>query len=125
MTLLWCLIAIAIALGIARFNQSNKLFWILLISFLAGIAGAAVFDKLKYTDEDQSKAKLTQVCPTQNVQGILGILDLPKGDTLVLVECLEPTSVSQDNTPELCEPNFTLSKWVIPAQTPPPQILQV
>ena len=125
MTLLWCLIAILVALGIARFNQSNKLFWILLISFLAGIAGAAVFEKLKSTDGDQSKVKLTQVCPTQNLQGIQGVTDLPYGDILVVAECHEPASVSQDNTPELCEPNFTLSKWIIPARTPPPQILQV
>jgi hypothetical protein len=38
-SLLMILASIAIAMGFARYNQSNKLFWILLVSLLVGFTG--------------------------------------------------------------------------------------
>lgn len=124
MTLFWCLAAIAVALIIARYNQSNKLFWILMISFLTGIAGAAIYDKLSNGKDDQSEEQLTQVCPTQNID-ILAQTIMCLEPTSMTVKCVKPTSVSQDNTPENCEPLFALTAWVRPTHTPPPQITNV
>ena len=124
MILFWCLVAIATALGIARYNQSNKLFWTLAISFLVGIAGASIYDKMS-SDEDQNEVVLTQVCPTQSLQDILTTVDFYPLSIPATAMCFEPASVSQDNTPEHREHNFILSEWVIPTRTPPPQILQV
>lgn len=118
MTLLWCILAIVVAILVSRYNQSNKLFWILLISFLSGIAGAAVFNKM--SSKESSKEKLTQVCPTQGVlfasdyNSLLAGADIP-------AMCLEPALVSQDYIPALSELFFIASEWTIPTHTPPPQ----
>lgn len=125
MTLFWCLTAIAVALGIARYNQSNKLFWILTISFLIGIAGASVYHKMVVNNDDQDKVELTQVCPTQSLQNIIVPVDFYPVPISTTTVRLEPVSASQVNTPEHSEHNFILSEWVIPTRTPPPQIQQV
>lgn len=121
MTLLWCILGIMIALGIARYHQSNRLFWILAISFLIGIAGASIYNKMSYGG-NQSKEQLTQVCPTQGTDILVSIADRIK-PTSVTAQCLEPAHVSQDYTPDFSEPSSTLSKCVIPIYTPPPQLV--
>ena len=120
MILLWCLIAIAIALGIARYNQSNNLFWILFIAFLLGIAGASIYNKV-VKSEHQSEAQLTQVCPTQDVQNVVDYLSCTKSVAETYEMSLEPSLVSKDSTPEQSELSFVLSKWVAMTQTPPPK----
>lgn len=45
---------------IARWNESNKLFWILFTSFVVGIAGGSVYAKIaKPSDDDESCAIVT------------------------------------------------------------------
>lgn len=121
-TLLWCITAIALALLISRYNQSNKLFWVLVISFLAGISGAAVFDAITSKESPKSKEKLTQVCPTQGVSDVSKTLFfLAEIDQIPTTCHIEPILVSQDYTPALSEPSFSHTQWVIPTHTPPPQ----
>jgi len=60
MTLLLFVILLVIICAIARYNEDNKLFWILLISLLAGITGGAMYQKLTTSD---TKSKYEQVSP--------------------------------------------------------------
>lgn len=120
MTLLWCILAIVVAILVSRYNQSNKLFWILLVSFLSGIAGAAVFNKMS-SEESSNKEKLTQVCPTQGVLLISDYNSLLAGIDVIPAMCLEPALVSQDYIPALSEQFFIVDEWTIPTHTPPPQ----
>lgn len=118
MTLLWCIAAIAIALLVSRYNQSNKLFWILVISFLAGIAGAAVFDAM--TSKELPEAKLTQVCPTQGVSDVSDVLNPLAGTGQIPTLCLELNPVSKDYISAICELS-PLHSRAIPTHTPPPK----
>lgn len=122
MILLWCTIAVMIALCFARYNQSNNLFWILLISFLLGITGASVFNKL-VENKHQSEIKLTQVCPTQDVQDAVNYISYTNNVFETYDTSSKPSLVSKDYTSEQSEQSFTISKWVQLPQTPPPKAL--
>lgn len=57
MILLWFLLGIALIFGIAKYNESNKLFWTLLLSFIIGIAGAkVVLDTTKSNKVESGKS---------------------------------------------------------------------
>lgn len=64
MILLWFFISILLAFGIARYNESNKLFWQLTISFILGYS-AAVMVCRTFHHHEQSKNELKYVSPTQ------------------------------------------------------------
>lgn len=116
MILFWCLLGIALAIGIARYNQSNKLFWILFTSFVIGIAGASVYNKI-VTPNNQTES--TQVYPTQEYSG---------SNSLVTIEpeynmcAITPNLVSQDYTPEHNGLNLIVEDVHLAVQTPPPQV---
>ncbi len=65
MILLWFILGIALILAIARYNESNKLFWTLLFAFVMGFAGAKMYLDVHHGDEQQSNVNLTQVSSTQ------------------------------------------------------------
>ena len=57
-------IGLIIIIGIARFNESSKLFWTLLISFLSGIAGASIYNTCTNQNKNENKVTLTKSTPT-------------------------------------------------------------
>lgn len=70
MTLLLTILSIiglvAIAWGIAKYSKNDNLFWILLTSMLAGMAGGAIVNKLDGKSNDEKNVNLEQVYnPTQ------------------------------------------------------------
>lgn len=66
MALLWFLLGIAIIFCIGRYNESNKLFWVLLISFIGSFTAATVV----YKTVKGNKSHATKVyCPTQGSEG--------------------------------------------------------
>lgn len=65
MTLFWLLISILIVGGIARFNQSNRLFWTLLVGLLIGIAGAGLYNRYFINNYAKDNNNITTVTPTQ------------------------------------------------------------
>lgn len=85
MDLLWFFIGILIIFCIGRYNESNKLFWILLISFVGSFAVATIITKVTSYDSNGAKKKEVQVCnPTQasnNASGIFLLADAMLGDT--------------------------------------------
>ena len=68
MTLALFLFAVLLAFGIARYNESNKLFWILTVSFMLGIAGTKVLYDT-FTEKERSEQSLDQAYPTQGLVG--------------------------------------------------------
>jgi len=64
MTFILFVIGLAAITLIARYNESNTLFWKLFLSFLLGIAATGTYVAL--TSDKQDKEILTQVCPTQD-----------------------------------------------------------
>lgn len=112
MTLLWTLAGIALALGIARYNESNKLFWQLMLAFAVGFTATTICSHT-FGNNKEGKTNLTQVCPTQapmvtSNTTMYSITDVPPTATYTKVTASVP--VSQDNTPAKCENGFTQSK---------------
>lgn len=108
MTTLWFLLGVALIFIIARYNESNKLFWILFLSFIMGFAGAKMLLDSTSSDE-QSNGNLTQVCPTQvPFDGIATTLFITSAN-LAASKVTDSNPVSQE-TPEQCETDITLSK---------------
>ena len=109
MTLALFAFAVALALGIARYNNSNKLFWTLLTCFILGIACTkVVHDTL--SEKEQSEQSLDQAYPTQGlvVTGNTYMLftnpDIYSTDVKVTSK-----PVSQALTPDYIESLYTLS----------------
>ena len=63
-TLLMFVIGLILIIGFARYNESNRLFWILLISFLSGIAGASIYNTCTNQNKNENKVTLTKSTPT-------------------------------------------------------------
>ena len=109
MTLALFVFAVLLALGIARYNESNKLFWTLLTCFILGIACTkVVYDT--FSEKEQSEQSLNQAYPTQGL--------LPTANAFVLFNNADSYTtdvkvtskpVGQAITPDYIEPLFTLS----------------
>lgn len=64
MELIYFLAGILLAYGIARYNESNKLFWQLTLLFILGYAGVVLCTRALGNDEWNGEGS-TQVCTTQ------------------------------------------------------------
>lgn len=70
MILAWVFVGLLIAIAVARIEQSNKLFWILFTSFMVGIAGSSVYNKLRTTQcktESSSYYHTLLTCDTMSI----------------------------------------------------------
>lgn len=111
MILLWFLLGIALIFGIARYNESNKLFWTLLFAYVMGFAGTKMVLQTVNGNE-QGNGNLTQVCSTQAPTTSLSMLsyyvtsDLSKATKVVTAQ----VPVGQGFTPAICESNIALSE---------------
>jgi hypothetical protein len=112
MILLWFLLGLALILGIARYNEGNKLFWVLLFSYIMGFAAAKmVIDLFGHHDDERSNVNLTQVCPTQTPSITPNAIELFTCVTdLVSTKVTALKSVSQVYTPVAHEIDVTVSQ---------------
>ena len=86
LTILSVIGLIAICWCIAKYNKSDNLFWILLISLFAGMAGGALVNKLKKSNDEKSNVNLEQVYnPTQVSPANCASLYAELGDALAFV----------------------------------------
>ena len=102
MVLFWFLLGIALILCIARYNESNKLFWSLLIAYVGAFTITSII--LALNDREPQKVNLTQVCPTQLYANTSNIYMLTNGvicDTTN--EQIRSVTVSKDYIPEFCK----------------------
>lgn len=111
MILTWFLLGIILILLIARYNESNKLFWTLLFSFMVGYAGTTMIVKT-FGDENKKDVKLTQVCSTQMPTTTFNMLSYYMTANMLpeSVAVTEQTFVGK-NMPAMCESNIA-SSWV-------------
>ena len=66
LTTLSILVLIVLFWAMAKYNRSDNLFWILLISLFAGMAGGALVNKFSKKNSNEVKTDFTQVYnPTQ------------------------------------------------------------
>ena len=73
MTLFWILAVIAACIGIARYNESDSLFWKLFIAFMGGIAAGVVVKN--YIDNDEkSKTVMIDQVPTQALESVPSLM---------------------------------------------------
>ncbi len=94
MILLTFLIGIALIFCIARYNESNKLFWILLISLFAGFTGGTIAAKLVNNKKNsKEKQELTQTGPIQVSQ--VATVDLLSSTPFDTKGTYVPTPVGQ------------------------------
>lgn len=112
MILLWFILGIALIFGIARYNESNKLFWTLLFAYVMGFAGTKMVLDIHHGNEKQSNVSLAQVNSTQVSTATLSTLSyfitsvMPK--TNVVVTALKP--VSQGFAPATSKTSVILSE---------------
>lgn len=107
MILLWFVLGITLAFAIARYNESNKLFWTLAIAFLMGFAGTKmVYDSS--SSEKKDNGSLTQVCPTQVPSGAVAYMLL--APNLEAMNVTDSNPVGQGLIPEPCEGNVIPSE---------------
>lgn len=79
MTLIWFFLGILLALGIARYNESNRLFWGLTIAFLFGYASAVMVSRCSVKENDLIST--TQLNPTQESYVPCTTLDISDVDS--------------------------------------------
>lgn len=112
MILLWFILGIALIFGIARYNESNKLFWTLLFAFVMGFAGTKMALDVHHGNEYQSNISLKQVNSTQAQMTTLSTLSYYVtsclSDANTVVTALKP--VSQGIAPAKNETGVILSE---------------
>lgn len=103
------IIGTLLALGIARYNESNKLFWILFISFIMGIAAVNVLDNA-FGKKEQSSESFNQAYPTQGLCTVDNAFVCIFEDICTLATVKETSKlVSKAYTPDYVESLATLS----------------
>ena len=70
MVLFWFIIGVIAITLIARYNESDKLFWKLFLAFVLGFASAKMYYHLT---NERNENTLTQVSPTQASMELSGI----------------------------------------------------
>lgn len=111
MILLWFFVGILIIFAIARYNESNKLFWVFLLSYVMGFAGTKmVYDT--FSGDKQSNDDLVQVSSTQVMSTALStatyFITDNKVDDNTMVTAFNP--VSQGISPTIHKVDVTLSE---------------
>lgn len=109
MTFTMFILGILIILCIAKYNESNKLFWTLFTAFTLGFAGMKVVADT-FSEKEQSETTFNQAYPIQGLAAIDGAFALfSEVDFNLASEEVTPNLVSQVPTPDYVEDVFTLS----------------
>ncbi len=109
MIVLWFIIGILLAFGIARYNESNKLFWQLTLAFTLGYAVTVMCTRTFGGDDNNQN--LTQVCSPQEsvVVGVLPAL-FQTAYNMIHVKVTASNPVSQIYTPDTREIEIVMSE---------------
>lgn len=97
MTLFWFMLGTALIFTISRYFESNKLFWLLYLSFVMGFAGTKMYIDMT-GDGQQNNVSSVQVNPTQMpVSSISMPHNTAYVDPKATVVVTAQKSVSKDN----------------------------
>lgn len=91
MILIYFVLGFLLALGIARYNQSNKLFWTLFMSFVLGIAGGSIYQKLTTSEDEKEETVVTCGQETLNISTVSSMYCL-------LADAEESTKTEKSNS---------------------------
>ena len=112
MTFIWFIFGIALITLIARYNESNALFWKLFLSFILGIAVASLVTKCNSNNE-RNEEVLAQVSPMQ-------VSDcMPSNALYLLADIDNPMSTNESSNPvgkvqtSVTNENFFISSEVL------------
>lgn len=87
MTLAMFILGILTIIGISRYNESDKLFWKLFVSFVGAYLAAAVVGNLISNNNEQDKVVSVQSVPTQVLESMpcmyCTLADMSLSDTRV------------------------------------------
>lgn len=118
MVLFWFIIGLIAITLIARYNESDKLFWKLFLAFVLGFASAKMYYHLT---NERNENTLTQVSPTQASMELSGIAQFfLAGSTPEITVSESYVPVSQAYTPAGSESSLVLSKIAGGARDQPP-----
>lgn len=118
MVLFWFIIGVIAITLIARYNESDKLFWKLFLAFVLGFASAKMYYHLT---NERNENTLTQVSPTQASMELSGIAQFfLAGSTPEITVSTSYVPVSQAFAPAGSESNLVLSKIAGGARDQPP-----
>lgn len=123
MYVFWLILVIAVIFCIARYNESNKLFWTLLVAFTAGMTGGTAVQMVN--SNSQSKKTSVEVCPTQTSQPTLHLDGVLASDTAEITsEPQAPISVSKDSILPITESDFLWKADFRKSRDRPPQSVE-
>lgn len=77
---------------IARYNESNKLFWILFTSYVVGIAGGSMYSKYVHHDDNDESTTIVTPTPEFTLADTIQFVTAAEEDTL----STKPNQVSKD-----------------------------
>lgn len=118
MVLFWFIIGVIAITLIARYNESDKLFWKLFLAFVLGFASAKMYYHLT---SERNENTLTQVSPTQASMELSGIAQFfLAGSTPEITVSESYVPVSQAYAPAGSESSLILSKIAGGARDQPP-----
>lgn len=95
-TLLMIIAGLLVCFGIARFNKSNKLFWITVIALASGFIGGTVAHELAIRGDKKSENTI-QVSPMQAHQATIAFFDTITPEAIAV-----PEPASRDIFPKYC-----------------------
>lgn len=102
MTLFMFIAGLLLILGIARYNQSNKLFWTLFVAYTLGFAGTKlVYDS--FHEKEHSEQSLNQAYPTQGLLAMDNAFVCIGDDISYTTTKTMSNPVGQANTPDYVE----------------------
>lgn len=121
MILLYFLIGTILCLAIARYNESNKLFWILYTSFMIGIAGGHIYSRMTEDADDDKVTFVNESRPTQAlvqtfIPSLIGML-ANEPELTTRPAMAEP--VSQQNVSGFNESTIISSDYISSLLKPP------
>lgn len=117
MTLFWFLLGIAFIIGIARYNESDKLFWSLFVSFIGAFLAVSVV-RAYVNSKKQDKVEYITSNPTQVLYSGSHIYALADPTVTANYGVAAPVPVSKDDI-MMCVIDNVLSKVVVSARDQP------
>ena len=97
-SLLLLILSIFIALGFARYNKSNKLFWIILVSLLLGFTGKSMVNSAFVDHKSEASTVKSSATPMLAPTCSLQALEPSEGAGT----CDEPKPAGKDNPGNSC-----------------------
>ena len=108
MTLATYVFGVILALGIAKYNKSNKLFWILFTAITLGFAGTKMLYDT-FGNKKQNEVSLNQAYPTQGLLAMDNAFVCIGDDISYTTTKTKSNPVGQANTPDYVETCHTTS----------------